>query len=332
LPDVSERGDAVESQYLSLFAELGAILGSSESREARSAAILSALRPLVPYAAASISAMPTGSVDHVSLANDGYPEHVERHLNEGFVHRDPAFLLMRRSAESGPLRWRDVQGDYREMFSAREVFMPAGFDEGVTVCMRNRRGYYTGSMHLSVDDRRHPTDEAMRVLRHLRVMLGELTDLGAPPPPAPATAAAERVTIAPTGRPGANLVPHVSDSLVRQVRVLAAANRLPPWFWWRSGRGDVRLVTTERVGDEITVGTAAAAVPYGLSVRELEVLTLLAGGLTNAQIGRRLGISPKTVAKHVEHTLNKLGAASRTEAAVRATRVGLLLLAADAAA
>ncbi|HEX4723801.1 MAG TPA: LuxR C-terminal-related transcriptional regulator, partial [Pseudonocardiaceae bacterium] len=97
-------------------------------------------------------------------------------------------------------------------------------------------------------------------------------------------------------------------------------------FWWQPASGEVRLVTTERIGDEITVGQTTADLPYGLSVRELEVLTQLAGGLTNLQIGRRLSISPKTVAKHVEHTLAKLDAASRTEAAVRATRVGLVLL------
>ncbi|HEX9334503.1 MAG TPA: LuxR C-terminal-related transcriptional regulator [Pseudonocardiaceae bacterium] len=97
-------------------------------------------------------------------------------------------------------------------------------------------------------------------------------------------------------------------------------------MWWQCQSGEVHLITTERIGDEITVGRTTADLPYGLSVRELEVLTLMAGGHTNAQIGRRLAISPKTVAKHVEHVLAKLGAASRTEAAVRATRVGLLLL------
>jgi DNA-binding CsgD family transcriptional regulator len=313
----------VEPPFLSLFAELGAILGSAESRQARSAEILKQLRSVVPYAAASVSAAKPGTIEHVSLANDGYPAPVERHLNQWFVHHDPAYLLMRRSL-GPPLRWRDNPFVYRDTFSAREVFMPAGFDEGVTVCMRNRLGYYTGSLHLSVDDRRHPTDEAVRFLSHLQVMLGELTDLGTAPPRV--VQATERVSITQDGcRRGSSAWP-VSEELVRQVRTLAAADTLPSWFWWQASTGEVRLVTTERIGDEIAVGQTTADLPYGLSVRELEVLTLLAGGLTNLQIARRLSISPKTVAKHVEHTLSKLGAASRTEAAVRATRVGLLLL------
>jgi DNA-binding CsgD family transcriptional regulator len=314
----------LEPRFLSLFAELGAILGSAESRQARSAEILRRLQKVVPYVAASVSAAKPGTIEHVSLANDGYSAPVERHLNEWLVHHDPGYLLMRRSA-GPPLRWRDSPGRYRETYSVREVFLPAGFDEGVTVCVHNRRGRYTGSVHLSVDDRRHPTDEAVQFLAHLQVMLGELTDLGSPPPQA--VPAANKITITSAGK-WHSATRSVSDELVRQVRTLAAADTLPPWFWWQAPAGEVHLVTTERIGDEITVGRTTADLPYGLSVRELEVLTLLTGGHTNAQIGRRLSISPKTVAKHVEHTLGKMGAASRTEAAVRATRVGLLLCAA----
>jgi DNA-binding NarL/FixJ family response regulator len=62
-----------------------------------------------------------------------------------------------------------------------------------------------------------------------------------------------------------------------------------------------------------------------------EVLSLVVGGLTNTQIAHRLSISPRTVAKHVEHTLAKLGVAGRTEAAARATRQGLVLVRAPGA-
>jgi len=315
----------VEPRFLPLFAELGAILGSAESRQSRSAEILRQLHTVVPYVAGSVAAVRPGAIDHVSLANDGYPVRVEQHLNEWMVTNDPGYLMMRRSA-SRPMRWRDSPYAYRETYSAREVFVPAGFDEGITVCMRNRRGFYTGSLHLSVDDRSHPTDEAVEFLTHLQVMLGELTDLGTAPPPV--VGESYKITITPTGtRRGAAVHP-ISDELVRQIRTLAAADSLPSWFWWQAANGEVRLITTERIGDEITVGQTVADLPYGLSVREFEVLTQLAAGHTNLQIARRLSISPKTVAKHVEHMLAKMGAGSRTEVAVRATRVGMLLLSA----
>lgn len=63
-----------------------------------------------------------------------------------------------------------------------------------------------------------------------------------------------------------------------------------------------------------------------LSSRELEVLRLLAEGLSNKEIARTLGISENTIKFHVNAILGKLGAQSRTEAVVRATRAGLLLL------
>jgi two-component system nitrate/nitrite response regulator NarL len=63
-----------------------------------------------------------------------------------------------------------------------------------------------------------------------------------------------------------------------------------------------------------------------LTPREIEVLQLLADGLTNKAIAQRLSISEHTIKFHVNAILGKLGAQSRTEAVVRATRQGLLLL------
>jgi two-component system nitrate/nitrite response regulator NarL len=63
-----------------------------------------------------------------------------------------------------------------------------------------------------------------------------------------------------------------------------------------------------------------------LSPREQEVLELLAEGLSNKEIGARLFVSANTVRFHVRAILEKLGAASRTEAVVLGARSGLLEL------
>jgi DNA-binding NarL/FixJ family response regulator len=63
-----------------------------------------------------------------------------------------------------------------------------------------------------------------------------------------------------------------------------------------------------------------------LTPRELEVLTLVAEGLANKAIAVRLGISDHTVKFHINAVMSKLGAQSRTEAVVRATRLGLIVL------
>lgn len=66
--------------------------------------------------------------------------------------------------------------------------------------------------------------------------------------------------------------------------------------------------------------------PEALTPRELEVLDLVADGLSNKEIARRLGISEHTVKFHVNTIMSKLGARSRTEAAVIAARLGLIAI------
>jgi NarL family two-component system response regulator YdfI len=63
-----------------------------------------------------------------------------------------------------------------------------------------------------------------------------------------------------------------------------------------------------------------------LTRREVEVLQMLAGGLSNKEIAARLSISDHTVKFHVASILGKLGAASRTEAVSIGIRRGLVLL------
>lgn len=61
-----------------------------------------------------------------------------------------------------------------------------------------------------------------------------------------------------------------------------------------------------------------------LTPRELEVLQLLAEGLTNQQVGARLGLSSRTVKTHVQNLLVKLDVPDRTGAVGRAFRLGLI--------
>lgn len=64
--------------------------------------------------------------------------------------------------------------------------------------------------------------------------------------------------------------------------------------------------------------------PETLSGREVEVLQLIATGLSNADAGRRLFIAPSTVKKHLENIYAKLGTRNRTQAIARAREAGLL--------
>jgi DNA-binding CsgD family transcriptional regulator/tetratricopeptide (TPR) repeat protein len=69
--------------------------------------------------------------------------------------------------------------------------------------------------------------------------------------------------------------------------------------------------------------TPAAALPDGLSPREVQILGLVAQGLSNRQVGSSLSISEHTAANHMRSILRKTGCANRTEAASYAHRHGL---------
>jgi DNA-binding NarL/FixJ family response regulator len=68
-------------------------------------------------------------------------------------------------------------------------------------------------------------------------------------------------------------------------------------------------------------GPASLSRQHDLTARECEVLDLLAEGASNRQIARSLGLSLKTVQNHVSRILDKLQAADRTQAALRARGV-----------
>lgn len=71
---------------------------------------------------------------------------------------------------------------------------------------------------------------------------------------------------------------------------------------------------------------ATSSIVNPLTPRETEVLQLVAAGLPNKTIADRLRISEHTVKFHINAIMGKLGAQSRTEAVVRATQQGLILL------
>ena len=64
--------------------------------------------------------------------------------------------------------------------------------------------------------------------------------------------------------------------------------------------------------------------PFGLTAREVDVLRLLAVGMSNKEIAQRLVITPKTVGNHVEHIYRKIGVSTRAGASLFAMQHGLL--------
>ncbi len=127
---------------------------------------------------------------------------------------------------------------------------------------------------------------------------------------APMHALHTRLCAAPRGPRGQPRAAHRIDHgyLVRVMRACVQPDTVP---------------SPQRRADAVSPGlTQPLADP--LTDRELEVLRLLAGGMSNQRIAREMFLALDTVKKHVTHILGKLGAANRTEAAARARQLGLI--------
>jgi HD-GYP domain-containing protein (c-di-GMP phosphodiesterase class II) len=95
-------------------------------------------------------------------------------------------------------------------------------------------------------------------------------------------------------------------------------------------RGEVRAGRLDGAAVDAVLSAAGHRVPRrekwpaGLTGREVEVLRLLARGLSNKEIARQLVITPKTAGNHVEHIYAKIDASNRAAASLFALRNGLL--------
>jgi predicted ATPase/DNA-binding CsgD family transcriptional regulator len=117
---------------------------------------------------------------------------------------------------------------------------------------------------------------------------------------------------------------HTPDRKVHADAVAAARARADAGQWeddWIAGRAlslSDAVAEADRLAAEIVdtfpTQSAARSHPAGLSEREVEVLRLIAQGLSNAQAAERLYLSPRTVEAHLRRIYEKLGGLSRFEA------------------
>jgi DNA-binding NarL/FixJ family response regulator len=91
----------------------------------------------------------------------------------------------------------------------------------------------------------------------------------------------------------------------------------------RAGRlaGDAVEAVLHAAGQQTRRRPVAVA---GLTVREVQVLSLLARGVSNRNVAKALSISEKTVGNHVEHIYTKIGVSTRPAATLFALQHGLL--------
>ena len=92
----------------------------------------------------------------------------------------------------------------------------------------------------------------------------------------------------------------------------------------RAGRLDGEAIAAVLAAAGHSVPRSRRERPAGLSDREIEVLRLLARGLSNRDMAERLSLAPDTVKHHVQHVYDKIGLATRAGATLFAVEHALL--------
>jgi DNA-binding CsgD family transcriptional regulator len=333
------RANALRSTDLATLGRIAAASASRTDVHAAASEVLDLLGRLVPFVGASISMWNPINERHDTVAHQAYPQRLIRHLDTWFIAHDPVFTLMHRP-DAVPMRWRDMPFDYRTSYTATEFLLSLGYREGVTTCLFSPDGRYTGSLHVSCEDADQPADSVMDAFVFMQSSLAPLLDqLRTPRWIAEAAGPdAEAVIVSPHGRvlrvPGTAplQVLQAGGPVIEAVLQARAAGRAPSGaaFWWRDGERRSYQVRVEALDESAVLVVCAGGQPsYGLSDRELQVLTLVHAGWPNPRIAEELGLAVKTVARHVENILAKLGVGSRAAAAARAGMEGLLRLPAN---
>ena len=140
------------------------------------------------------------------------------------------------------------------------------------------------------------------------------------------------VQAARAGVPIVILSGETNPDIIRNALQAGAAGFLPKTMRGTAMLGALRLILAgERYVPDILVGgqpapaeeaASAGAAPTSLTQREREVMSLLVQGLSNKEIGHRLGIEVVTVALHLRSIYRKLGVTSRTQAVRMALEQG----------
>lgn len=323
------------TQAMTAVGRIAAVASEQAPQAARAQSVLEELRSLIPFEAAEINTLHPITGEVTPLASIGYETEVLNHL-----HSDRFTELMRALAlpmTGKPIRMKDLPGDPADNWAVGDVLLPAGYSEGLTMCLRTNDGRVTGVINLSTTSKAHPSDIARDAIGNLCSVLANMADqtqsgkwlsmligsgkiaVGLSPEGDPISLPG--LPVHELFKPGSDLMSFAHKSLGR--------NTWSSFIWAQLPDGDMyRIRVMPCSGDSQPMSAVISLDVAGvspLSHRELEVLTLAANGLSNLEIGSALLISSRTVGSHIEHILDKLGAPNRAAAAAMAIAEGLIL-------
>ncbi|MER5193979.1 response regulator transcription factor [Streptomyces sp. NPDC002755] len=327
----------ISHQQLAAATRIGMLTREHDTASACTQA-LHELGHALPLDAATLLAIDPITGTHVQIAGVGYPAGTSESLAAEFAATPWYANVVRRTLP------QSITEDVEDMAAGGQRFRngwfyaervrPAGFRDALTGALRHQ-GRLVGLVNLSAEGPGTYDTEARLLLASILPALGALADPTSHSGDVhdlPAGAGANLVTAGGViDLPGREPAPVLTDPAFRRlVGEFTASGGLRLRVLWPVGRDWHRVVLrrcttgSPMARQSVLVTGTPTELPYGLSPRELEVLTRAARGQTNQAIAQALFLSPRTVHSHVEHLLRKTGSASRAEATALALRDGLL--------
>jgi DNA-binding CsgD family transcriptional regulator len=319
--------------------ELAEMADSTGPVTERAREMLDGLRRLAPFDAAWLALTDPMSTSYPTAASTDLDESILRYLNGPAVAHD---IERARTFRGGaPLSPSDLPYPAVDVPTWAECFLPAGFHEALGVALFAGGQRHVGHLVLFYRSEEPPPQVLRRRLHQLSPVLARGVD------PLRSLAAAARVvkgaiagavlccrgaTGTLPGLDGDPLLAEGSPVLTIARSCIDNGQAYASFLWPCGGHhtpdGHVRVTVLASPDGAVagllgTVVLSSVTDLRGLTPREREVLGLLVDGCSNQQIARALVVAPRTVAAHLEHILAKLGAPTRTLAAVRAEREGL---------
>jgi DNA-binding CsgD family transcriptional regulator len=327
----------VRAAQVKAIADVGSIVAGALHHADDSAALFGPLRTLASYDAAMIAVRDPLTGEHQVLANHGYPAPLLNFINHEYLGC-PTYTVARNT--NRPMRMRDYGPDFYNTRVYREFLEHAGFREGVTLVLRSRSGgRVTGMMTMSFSDSSAADDTARAGIEFVAPSLGQLVDAALTPSwlarvfgdHSASYLVDECGAAVPTSDASSHEQP--SHDVLSSARCFLASGRSATRGYciardhknWDRVHF-LRLPSEQHGHSRALLMLKQEPLPHGITERELDVLTLLAQGLTNKSAGEFLGASPRTVGSHVEHLLMKTGCVSRAGLASLAAEDGLVRL------
>lgn len=304
------------------------------SQSERTTQVLRTVASLTSARAAALVTFDGTKPDGEVVASFGYRADLLDTLADAKYHENRSYQEILNDPERGYRCWWNVGFDFAQSSLARRYLLPNGLGGGATMRLSDQGGRHVGDLHVSTTEQDDPKADATDLLWKAKGVLAKvcaqsLSSKIVLPSSVSHTLmvgpSLETVSVIDSNAPArdagfADLALLLVRSSVTDGRGTRAAAR------WKDSTGDWHLFESTPVAEGVAVTVTPAALPHAISPRELEVLSLLADGLTNYSISRRLHISERTASHTVARVFSKLDVSSRAAAAAAAERLGLKVL------